>query len=82
MIVPRAHLVPHVFDRAKLEGKPTRMGYGEGLVSAADENKNIVALCADLTESTQTHHFQKKYPFPALQSSKIKKAPPCELPHK
>ncbi|OGZ46518.1 MAG: transketolase [Candidatus Ryanbacteria bacterium RIFCSPLOWO2_02_FULL_47_14] len=38
------------------------MGYGEGLVSAADENKNIVALCADLTESTQTHHFQKKYP--------------------
>src|SRR3989338_6441485 len=62
MIVPRAHLVPHVFDRAKLEGKPTRMGYGEGLVSAADENKNIVALCADLTESTQTHHFQKKYP--------------------
>src|SRR3989338_9083655 len=62
MIVPRAHLVPHVFDRAKLEGKPTRMGYGEGLVSAADENKNIVALCADLTESTQTHHFQKKFP--------------------
>ena len=62
MIVPRAHLVPHVFDRAKLEEKPTRMGYGEGLVSAADENKNIVALCADLTESTQTHHFQKKYP--------------------
>ena len=41
---------------------PTRNGYGEGLVLAAEENPNVVALCADLTESTMTMTFSKKYP--------------------
>jgi len=41
---------------------PTRDGYGEGLVAAGDANKNVVALCADLVESTRVEAFAKKYP--------------------
>lgn len=40
----------------------TRDGYGIGLVEVADQNPNVVALCADLAESTRTHWFQEKYP--------------------
>lgn len=55
-------LVENVLDLKLLEQKPTRDGYGAGLVEAADENPNIVALCADLTESTRSEAFAKKYP--------------------
>ena len=41
---------------------PTRNGYGEGLVIAGEKNKNVVVLCADLTESTRSEAFQKKFP--------------------
>ena len=41
---------------------PTRNGYGEGLLILGEENKNVVALCADLTESTRTEGFAKKFP--------------------
>lgn len=41
---------------------PTRNGYGEGLVLAGEKNANVVALCADLTESTRTQDFAKKFP--------------------
>ena len=62
MISKNAKLSENVLDLAKVEQKPTRAGYGEGLVLAGDENPNIVALCADLTESTQMHLFRNKYP--------------------
>ncbi|MFH1145707.1 MAG: transketolase family protein [bacterium] len=42
--------------------KPTRDGYGEGLVLAGDKDKNVVVLCCDLTESTRAESFAKKYP--------------------
>jgi transketolase len=54
-------LNPHLFDK-DVEQKPTRAGYGEGLLLAGKENKHVVALCADLTESTQTHLFAKAFP--------------------
>jgi transketolase len=41
---------------------PIRRGFGEGLVKAAEVNTHIVALCADLTESTQMHLFKEKFP--------------------
>ena len=41
---------------------PIRNGYGEGLVIAAEANKNIMVLCADLTESTRSLVFQQKHP--------------------
>lgn len=55
-------LVENILDLKSLEQKPTRDGYGSGLVQAADENPNVVALCADLVESTRTEAFAKKYP--------------------
>lgn len=45
-----------------VEKVPTRNGYGEGLVMLGTENKNVVALCADLIESTRTEAFAKKFP--------------------
>lgn len=58
----KAKLVNDVLELNKLEQKPTRDGYGLGLVQAGDENPNVVALCADLVESTRTEAFAKKYP--------------------
>lgn len=51
-----------VFDADKLEHAPTRNGYGEGLVLAGEKDDRIVALCADLTESTRTQAFAEKFP--------------------
>jgi transketolase len=45
-----------------IDQAPTRNGYGEGLVLAGEQNENVVALCADLTESTRTQDFAKKFP--------------------
>ena len=41
---------------------PIRKGFGVGLVKAGDANTDVVALCADLTESTQMHLFRDAYP--------------------
>ncbi|MDO8435172.1 MAG: transketolase C-terminal domain-containing protein [bacterium] len=41
---------------------PTRDGYGEGLVEAGKKDKNVVVLCCDLTESTRSLAFAKKFP--------------------
>ncbi len=54
-------LNPKIFDK-DVEMKATREGYGEGLVILGDQNPNVVVLTADLSESTQSHHFEKKYP--------------------
>ena len=47
---------------AKEEHVPTRDGFGEGLVDAGKKNDNVVALCADLTESTRIDGFKKAFP--------------------
>jgi transketolase len=55
--------VPLVPDPAgKLELTSTREGFGKGILIAAEKNNNIVALCADLTESTRLNAFKEKYP--------------------
>ncbi len=54
-------LNPKVFDK-DVEQKPTRDGYGEGLVLAGEHDENVVVLCADLTESTRSEAFAKKFP--------------------
>jgi transketolase len=61
MLNPAAKLNPKLFD-ADVEQKPTRDGYGDGLVAAGEKNKNVVALCADLTESTRVEAFAKRFP--------------------
>ncbi len=45
-----------------VEQAPIRQGFGEGLLQAGIENENIVALCADLTESTKMNLFAEKFP--------------------
>ncbi|MDP2696333.1 MAG: transketolase C-terminal domain-containing protein [bacterium] len=61
MLNPKVKLNTKVFD-ADVELKPTRDGYGDGLVIAGTEDANVVVLCADLTESTRSHKFQEKFP--------------------
>ncbi len=46
----------------QLEQKPTRDGYGDGLVIAGERDSNVVVLCADLSESTRSYKFQEKFP--------------------
>lgn len=43
-------------------GKATRDAYGEVLVEIGAENKNVVVLDADLSKSTKSGEFGKKYP--------------------
>lgn len=45
----------------KLESMPIRKGFGTGLIKAAELDENVVALCADLTESTQMHLFRDAF---------------------
>src|SRR3989344_561393 len=61
MLNPDLKLNPKMFDK-DIEQVPTRNGYGEGLVLAGEENPNVVALTADLNESTRTEAFAKKFP--------------------
>lgn len=61
MINPKLHLLGKIFDK-DIEQVPTRNGYGEGLVLAGEKDERVVALCADLTESTRTEAFAKKFP--------------------
>lgn len=42
--------------------EPTRAGFGRGLLAAGQANDTIVALCADLTESTQMSKFKEAFP--------------------
>ncbi len=41
---------------------PIRDGFGDALVQLGDEDKNVVALCADLTSSVRMSKFSDKYP--------------------
>lgn len=61
MINIEAKLNSKLFEK-DVEMKAIRDGYGDGLVLAGEENPNVVALCADLTESTRTEAFAKKFP--------------------
>lgn len=51
------HLAPKA-----LSAEPIRKGFGRGLLEAGRLNDNVVAACADLTESTQMHLFAEAFP--------------------
>jgi len=61
MLNPELKLNPKLFNE-DCEQQPIRKGFGQGLVKAGEEDKNVVALCADLTESTQMLPFKEKFP--------------------
>lgn len=50
-----------IFDK-DVEQTPIRKGFGEGLLIAGRENENVVALCADLLDSTMMNLFAKEFP--------------------
>jgi transketolase len=45
-----------------MEKKATRDGFGEGLLEVGRKNPNVVALTADLGDSTRSEWFMKEFP--------------------
>ena len=54
------HLADYMASDVAAE--PIRKGFGKGLLKAGQENDQVVAACADLTESTQMHLFRDAFP--------------------
>jgi len=50
------------------EKKDTRSGFGAGLYELGKQNKNVVALCADLTGSLKMNQFAEEFPERFFQS--------------
>jgi len=61
-----AHLSPTRF-KTTVKKIPTRNGYGDGVTEAGKQNKEIVVLCCDLTESTRSETFKKTFPERFIQ---------------
>ncbi len=61
-------LIKNFWEKLNKEGKnsfeqiATRKGFGEGLLLAGKQDENVVALSADLAESTQTELFKNAFP--------------------
>jgi len=55
------NLIKDVLDK-DIAREPIRKGFGRGLLSAGKVNLNVVAACADLTESTQMSLFKNEFP--------------------
>lgn len=55
------HLNPSLL-RKNVDQEPTRNGFGRGLLEAGRRDKQVVALCADLTESTRIQYFAEEFP--------------------
>lgn len=58
---PKAHLIDDLFAES-LTQKPTRDGFGTGVVEAGKNDENVVVLCADLKESTRAEWFENEFP--------------------
>jgi len=53
----------HLVDlKGELAQEPIRKGFGRGLLEAGKRNENVVAACADLTDSTQMSLFKAEFP--------------------
>src|SRR3989344_4446174 len=49
-------------SRDQMEKISTRDGYGKALLELGKQNKNVVALDADLSDSTRSEYFAKQFP--------------------
>lgn len=65
MLNPEMKLREDIFEPKDLA--PTRAGFGQGLVEAAEADERVVGICADLTESTKMDAFEKKFPERFIQ---------------
>lgn len=55
------HLNPELHKK-DVDQEPTRNGFGRGLLEAGKRDQQVVALCADLTESTRIQYFADEFP--------------------
>lgn len=62
MINQELKLHKDLFNTESLEKKATRDGFGRALLEAGKQNEHVVALCADLAESTRAHWFKEAFP--------------------
>jgi transketolase len=62
MLPTTQKLNSNTLDLSLLEQKPTRDGFGIGLVEAGKLDERVVALSADLKESTRVEDFAKQFP--------------------
>ncbi|HEX6462309.1 MAG TPA: transketolase C-terminal domain-containing protein [Candidatus Saccharimonadales bacterium] len=51
----------HQIGHSDIKTESLRKGFGRGLKKAGEQDERIVALCADLTESTQMIHFAEAF---------------------
>jgi transketolase len=49
-------------DPQTVKQVPTRNGFGEGVIEAGKHNRNVIAICADLSESTRMLGFKEALP--------------------
>ncbi|MBU1196925.1 transketolase family protein [Candidatus Micrarchaeota archaeon] len=64
MAVP---LNENMWDPDTLERKPSRDGFGKGLVALGEKNPDVYVLCCDLTDSTRASWFKEKFPERFIQ---------------
>jgi transketolase len=50
------------FRKTDAPSEPIRKGFGRGLLEAGKRDENVVAACADLTDSTQMSLFKTEFP--------------------
>ena len=67
MLNPKLKLNPKLFN-TDVEEVPIRKGFGQGLVISGEQNKNVVALCADLTEVHKCIYLKKSFRKDLLKS--------------
>lgn len=66
MSLSSAKLIRDLFAK-NISAEPTRNGFGRGLVEAGKKNAAVVALCADLSESTRVLDFKNAFPDRYIQ---------------
>ena len=62
MLNPLAKLNDKTLDVKSLEQKATRDGFGSGIVEAGKLDAKVMALTADLADSTRVEDFKKAFP--------------------
>jgi transketolase len=66
MLNPNLKLNPEVFN-PDVQQLPIRAGFGDGLLVAGQADQRVVALCADLTDSTKMNLFRDAFPTRFIQ---------------
>jgi transketolase len=63
-VLDEAAAAMHLLDyrAGELKQVPTRNGFGEGLIEAGTRDRNVLGICADLSESTRFEGFKKAHP--------------------